>query len=202
MTMLVPLRMHVPGLLMNPLAVPLAMLVPLRMQVPGLLMNPLAVPLALLVPLRMHIPGPLVNPLVPLAFMVPLRMHVPGLLANPLALPLASMVRRAVIPSRVAMMGGELTAVEGSQHRGDADRGQAVVPLAGCRTDQSADDATHDRSLPRPCVIGPNGCRRHGRAEHDGSRERNSSDEALFPTLNHRHPPILIASLCSGAPSY
>ena len=201
MTMLVPLRMHVPGLLMNPLAVPLAMLVPLRMHVPGLLMNPLAVPLALLVPLRMHVPGPLVHPLVPLATMVPLRMHVPGPLMNPLV-PLALLVRRPVIPSRVAMMGGELTAVEGSQHRGDADRGQAVVPLADCRTDQSADDATHDRSLPRPCVIGPNGCRRHGRAEHDGSRERNSSDEALFPALNHRHPPILIASLRSGAPAY
>lgn len=197
----VPLRMRVPGLLMNPLAKPLAMLVLGRMRAQGLLMNARAVPLAMLVPLRMHGPGPQVNPrAVPLAMMVPPGMHVPGsLMAQPDA-PSALTVPRVVLPSRRVTMDDEVTIVESSQGHGDAGVGQAVNPLEACRGDQSTDDATHDRSFPRPSRIGPNGRRRHGRAEHDGSRERNSSDEASFPVLNHRHPPFLIGNRRSVHP--
>ena len=196
------LRMHVPGLLSNPLALQLAMLVLLRMHAPGLPMNLLALPLPVLVLVRTQLPVPLMNPVaVPLAMLIPLGMHVPGSRMSPRTMPEARMMPRGFMPSHVVAMDDQRTIVECPHGRGEADRGWAFRPIVDCRNDQTADGATHDRTLPRPSRIGPNGRRRHGRAERDGSHERDSSDEAVFPALSHRHPPLSIGSLRRGASS-
>ncbi|MDE0203736.1 MAG: hypothetical protein OXK73_15020 [Rhodospirillaceae bacterium] len=188
-------RMHVPVLRMNLMAPPMAILVPFRVDVPGLKMNPRAVPLAILVPLRVRLPGPYVEPrAVPLAMVVALGMDVPGSRIPQPHAPSVSMVPRMLMPSSVVSMGEEGTVVRGYQRHADAERVPVLGPLVGFRAEQAADDAAHDRSFPRPFVVGAGGRLRHGRAEHDDGRERDSANETPFPVPHHRHPPFSIGS--------
>lgn len=197
-----PFRMNVAGLHVGPLLVQVVVPVLWRMHVPGLLMNLRAVPLAMLAPLRMRVPGLRMDSRgMPLAMAVALRMDVPGSLTIQPDDPPASMVPRVLVPSPVVTMDDVGTVVGISQRHADADPAAVLRPLAGCRTEQSADDAADDRSFPRPLVIGAGGRRHHGRAQRDGSGERDRPEETLFPALHHRHPPVLMVGLWRGAPA-
>ena len=134
------------------------------------------------------------------AMMVPPGMHVPGLTMASAVVPLAVVVHWALMHPSVMATLYVVTAVEASQHRAGADRKQAVGPILERRTDQSADDAAHQRAFQRWRMIGPSGCRRHCRGERDGSRERDPTDNEPSPALFHRDPPFPIAGL-RAAPS-
>ena len=195
MTVPMPFWMHVARLHVGPLLVQMVVPVLWRMNVPGLRMNLMAPPLAIPVPFRLNVPGLRVNPRgMPLALAVALRMEVPwSRMLQPHA-PSVSLVLRMPMPSPVMTMDDERTVVRGSQSHADADPAPVLRPLAGRRTEQSADDAADDRSFPRPLVIGAGGRLRHGRAEHDNGRERDSANKTPFPAPHHRHPPFSIGS--------
>ena len=192
-----PFRMNVARLHVGPLFVQMAVPVLLRMHIPRLQLCLRAVPLAIVLPWRMHLPGLRVKSrsVVPLPTVVALRMDVPGSLMIQPDDPPASLVPLMLMPCPVVLMDDEGTVVRISQSHADADPVPVPGTLAGRRAEQPADDAADNRSFPRPFVIRPGGRRRHGRAEYDGRCERDSSDEALFPVLHHRHSPFLIGSL-------
>ena len=201
-TVMAALHLRVPGRLMSPLSLPVPMLMLRWMHVTGLLMNPRAMPLAILMPGWMRVPEPQVNPWAkPLAMVVARRMHTPGPLMTQPDVPLALMAPGLVMPSPVVAIDDEGTIVEGPSSRGEADRVPPIMLMVDRRSDQSADDGTHERAFPRPSGICLSGCRRHGRAEHDGGCERDSPDEPLFPALHHLHPPFSTGSLRQGARS-
>lgn len=202
MTVPMPFGVNGPGLLVNPLLVPVAVLVLVRMHVPGLPMDLRAVPLAILVPFRTHVPGSHLNlRAVPLAMLVAPGVDVPGSRMLQPQAPSVSMVPRMPMPSPVVTMDDEGTVVRSSQSHADAERFPVRVSLSGRWADQSADDAAHDRTFPRPFVIGAGGRLRHGRAERDGGCERDCPEETLLPALHHRHPPDLMGGPWRGAPA-
>ena len=141
--------MIVAGLHLHSLVMQVAMPVLLRMHVPGLQMNLRAMPVAILVSSRLHMPGPYVKPrTVPLAMVVAWRMDVPGPRMPQPHAPSVPVVPRMLMPSPVVTVDDEGTVVRGSQSHADAERLPVPRPLAGCRAEQSADDATHDRAFP------------------------------------------------------
>ena len=144
-------------------------------------------------------------PSVVMVTMVPAGQHVPSPPMHPVVAPLVMAIRRTVVRRAVVHPCGVVMArmaveIDASQCGADADRDRRIGAVADRRADQSTDDGARQRSIQRPRVIGPNGCRRHGRGEYDGGRQCDPADNAALPAPCHCHPPFLIVSCITSRP--
>lgn len=139
-------------------------------------------------------------PSVVMVTMVPAGRHVPSPPMDPVVAPLVMAICRAVVHPCGVVVARMAVEIDASQCGADADRDRRIGAVADRRADQSTDDGARQRSIQRPRVIGPNGCRRHGRGEYDGGRQCDPADNAALPAPCHCHPSFLIVSCITSRP--